>query len=183
MSDEQLRALESICWSLLMTLGEDPAREGLRDTPKRWAAWWKEFLDYQPGNMDTTFESVQTDQMVVVKKIPVWSLCEHHLLPFSCEISIGYIAKAKVLGLSKFARIAQLYAHRLQIQERLVSQIADEIVLITVAEDVAVYAEGIHLCMQMRGIRSPGTLVTSVMRGCFRKEVSAREEFLSIVRG
>ncbi len=174
--------LENLCKVLLLATEEDPTREGLLETPRRWAQWWTEFMYYDPGRIETVFEHVQVDQMVVVKGIPVWSLCEHHLLPFSSEISIGYITSGKVLGLSKVARIANLYAHRLQVQERLVSQIADSISALTLSPDVAVYAEGEHLCMLMRGIKSPGVMATSVMRGCFREEPSSRMEFLSIIK-
>jgi GTP cyclohydrolase IA len=120
--------------------------------------------------------------MVVCAGVAVFSLCEHHLLPFKCEISMAYIATEHVLGLSKFARIAHKYSHRLQVQERLVHQIADEITAITDARDVAVLARGEHLCMQMRGIKSDGLMSTSVMRGLFRSS-DAREEFLTLALG
>src|SRR5579872_4051622 len=96
---------------LLVALGEDPNREGLQDTPRRWAAWWREFIEYKPGTTDTSFEATTANQMVVVSGIRVYSLCEHHLLPFWCDISVGYIVHERVLGLSKFARIAEQVAH------------------------------------------------------------------------
>ena len=175
-----LDALTLIGHNLLVALGEDPEREGLKGTPLRWARAWAEFVDYDPGSLDATFESVQTDQMVVVSGIHVWSMCEHHLLPFSCEVAIGYIATDRVLGLSKFARICHLYAHGLQLQERLTEQIADDVQGFTKAEDVAVLCCGQHLCTTMRGIRTPSTMKTSVMRGAFRESPEARAEFLSI---
>ena len=161
------KRLESIGRNLLLAIGEDPTRDGLKMTPNRFARWWKEFIDYDPGGIETTFafESFRTDQMVVCAGVPVFSLCEHYLLPFKCEISMAYIASEHVLGLSKFARIAHKYSHRLQAQERLVHQIADEITAITDTRDVAVLARGEHLCMQMRGIKSDGLMSTSVMRG------------------
>ena len=173
-----VKRLERIGRNLLLAIGEDPNREGLKMTPSRFARWWKEFIDYDPGTIETTFsfESFRTDQMVVCAGVSVFSLCEHHLLPFKCEISMAYIATVHVLGLSKFARIAHKYSHRLQVQERLVHQIADEITAITDARDVAVLARGEHLCMQMRGIKSDGLMSTSVMRGLFRSS-DAREEF------
>jgi GTP cyclohydrolase IA len=179
-----LKRLERIGRNLLLAIGEDPNREGLKMTPNRFARWWKEFIDYDPGTIETTFafESFRTDQMVVCAGVPVFSLCEHHLLPFKCEISMAYIATEHVLGLSKFARIAHKYSHRLQVQERLVHQIADEITAITDARDVAVLARGEHLCMQMRGIKSDGLMSTSVMRGLFRSS-DAREEFLTLALG
>ena len=168
---------------VLVAIGEDPDREGLVETPRRWASWWREFIEYQPGNTNTVFESVKTDQLVVVSGIKVWSLCEHHLLPFWSEVSIGYIAGGHVLGLSKFARIAHQFAHRLQLQERLVDQIAGEVERVVGTPDVAVLAKGQHLCMTMRGIKAPALMTTSVMRGAFRHSESARAEFLSIAQG
>jgi GTP cyclohydrolase I len=168
---------------LLVALGEDPEREGLRETPRRWANFWHEFIEYNPGNVDTTFEVVTTDQMVVVSGIRVWSVCEHHLLPFRCDVSIGYIARDRVLGLSKFARIAQLYAHRPQLQERLVHQICEEVKVLTSSEDVAVLGRGYHLCTIMRGVKSPAEMVTSVVSGVFMEESPARAEFLKLVWG
>src|SRR5713226_10397847 len=112
---------------LLLAIGEDPEREGLRETPRRWANAWREFMEYDPGTTETTFSSVASDQLVCVSGIRVASLCEHHLLPFWCEVSIGYIPNEKVLGLSKFARIAHRFAHRLQLQERLGKHITNEI--------------------------------------------------------
>jgi GTP cyclohydrolase IA len=173
-------ALERICRDLLLAIGEDPDRDGLAGTPRRFADWWREFVAYDAGRTDTAFESVATDQMVVVSGIRVFSLCEHHLLPFWCDVSIGYVARDKVLGLSKFARVAHQFAHRLQVQERLTHQVADEVARLTGSGDVAVLARGNHLCMAMRGIRSPATMTTSVMRGVFRETPSARDEFLRL---
>jgi GTP cyclohydrolase IA len=167
---------------LLIALGEDPNREGLLDTPRRWADSWREFIEYDPGTTETTFESVAIDQMVTVSGIRVSSLCEHHLMPFWCDVAIGYITREKVLGLSKFARIAHQFAHQLQIQERLGQQIADEISRITGTEDVAVVLKGEHLCMSARGIRTPGLMTSSVMRGVFRAEYETRMEFLCLIK-
>lgn len=177
----QHSALEGIATELLLAVGEDPTRPGLVDTPRRFAKWWIEFMEYDPGNTDTCFESVTTDQMVVVTGMRVFSLCEHHILPFWCDISIGYIATDKVLGLSKFAWIAHKHAHKLQIQERLIHEIANEIKEITGTQDVAVYSEGVHLCMIMRGIRTNGSLRTSALSGRFREYQKVREEFFAIL--
>ena len=168
--------------ALLLAIGENPDREGLQDTPKRFAKWWAEFIDYDPGETNRTFEAVTTDQMVVISGVKVWSLCEHHLLPFWADVSIGYIATDKVLGLSKFARIAHKFAHKLQIQERLTHEIADEVSKITQSENVAVVTTGEHLCMTMRGIKTGGLMTSSTMRGVFMAEPSARQEFLTLVR-
>jgi GTP cyclohydrolase I len=172
--------LEAIGRELLAALGEDPTRDGLKDTPARWARMWAEFIEHDPGRTETAFHSVATDQMVIVSGIRVWSMCEHHLLPFWCEVAVGYIARDRVLGLSKFARIAHQFAHRLQIQERLIQQIADRIEELTGSPDIAVLGQGEHLCMSMRGVRSPALMKTSVMRGIFRDLPSAREEFLRL---
>ena len=166
---------------LLLAIGEDPDREGLRETPRRWADAWREFIEYDPGTTETTFASVASDQMVCVSGIRVASLCEHHLLSFWCDISIGYIPNAKVLGLSKFARIAHQFVHRLQLQERLGEQIADEISRITGTQNVAVVLKGEHYCMAARGIRSPARMTSSVMRGVFRTESQIRIEFLRLI--
>lgn len=167
---------------LLIAIGEDPNREGLLDTPRRWADAWREFIEYDPGTTDTTFVSASVDQLVAVSGMRVSSFCEHHMLPMWCDVSIGYIASGKVLGLSKFARIAHQFAHQLQIQERLGQQIADEISRITETEDVAVVIKGEHLCMSARGIRTPGTMTSSVMRGVFRAEYETRMEFLRLIQ-
>jgi GTP cyclohydrolase IA len=172
--------LESLGTQLLEAIGEDPGREGLSETPHRFAKWWEEFIAYDPGNMGATFEAVSTDQLVVISGIRVWSLCEHHLLPFSANITIGYLAKDKVLGLSKFARIAHQMARRLQIQERLVHQIADEIQRLTDTDSVAVVGRGVHLSKVMQGIKTNGTMTTSVLRGEFQKRTDLKLELFSV---
>ena len=166
---------------LLLAIGEDPDREGLLDTPRRWADSWREFIEYDPGMIETTFSSVDAGQLVCVSGLRVSSLCEHHLLPFWCDVAIAYIPDEKVLGLSKFARIAHQFAHQLQLQERLGQQIADEVSRITGTENVAVVLKGEHLCMTVRGIRTPGQMSSSVMRGVFRAESEMRMEFLRMI--
>ena len=173
--------IEALIWELLIMIGEDRKREGLVDTPERVANFWAEFIDYDPGKVDVTFASIETDQMVVLKGIRVYSLCEHHLLPMVLDVNIGYITRDKVLGLSKLARIAYKHAHRLQIQERLTRDIADEVRQLANTEDVAVLVEGTHMCMLMRGIRSSGVMVTSVMRGTFKNKPACRAEFLRLI--
>ncbi len=168
---------------LLEAIGEDIQREGLQETPKRFARFWAEFINYEPGDITTTFEAVTVNQMVVVSGIRVWSLCEHHLLPFWCDIAMGYIALDRVLGLSKFARIAHDHAHKLQVQERLVTEIADTLTGLTQSEDVAVLATGEHLCMTMRGIKTPALMKSSVMRGEFLQNADVRHEFLTLALG
>lgn len=174
--------IEALTRELLEAIGEDTKREGLLDTPRRVANYYREFFEYDPGKVDVTFESVVVDQMVVVTGIEIFSLCEHHMLPFTCKISIGYIAGNKVIGLSKLARIAQRHAHKLQIQERLARDIADEVSRICLTPDVAVLIEGVHLCMVMRGVKTKGTMITSVMRGAFKDRDKVRAEFLTLTR-
>lgn len=165
---------------LFEAIGEDWQRPGLSDTPARVARLWAEFIDYDPGVTDTTFASVSTDQLVVLSDLAVWSFCEHHLIPFRCVLALGYIPTGRILGLSKLARLAHQHAHRLQVQEHLVTDIADHLQQITGSLDVAVLARGEHLCMSMRGIRTAGTFTTSAMHGAFREEPAARAEFLAL---
>lgn len=172
---ERLRA---ICRDLLITLGQDPDSPGLAETPRRWADWWGEFLDYDPGQLGTTFVHETSDQLVIVRGIRVWSLCEHHLLPFWCDITIGYVPAGQVLGLSKFARIAHAAAHRLQLQERLVKQIAEQVESLTGSPHVAVMGSGEHLCMTMRGIRSPARMITHSASGDLKIATPSRDLWL-----
>ena len=174
------KKIEQAYSMILEAIGEDLNRDGLQDTPRRAAKMWNEFIDYDAGKLDTAFESVKTDQLIVVSNIKVWSLCEHHLLPFWCDISIGYIATDKILGLSKFARISQNHAHKLQVQERLVDEIANDIARFTGSNDVAVIGKGEHLCMSMRGIKSPHVMTSSIMRGKFKELSDLRMEFLRL---
>jgi GTP cyclohydrolase I len=172
--------LENACRLILEAIGEDANRHGLADTPRRFAGFWREFIDYEHGKLDTAFEAIEGSQLIAVSGIKVWSLCEHHLLPFWCDVSIGYIANGKVLGLSKFARIAQKYAHRLQIQERLVSDIKKDVCELSDSEDVIVFAKGEHLCMTMRGIKSPAIMSSSSIGGRF-VDPAARKEFFDMI--
>lgn len=172
--------LEGLCRELLITIGENPDSPRIADTPKRWAKWWVEFIEKDHGTIDTSFSMENYDQMVIVKNMKVWSMCEHHLLPFWGHITIGYLPAQKVLGLSKFARIAHKYANRLQIQERLVQDIAQEIMLKTESNDVGVLCSGEHLCMTMRGVKTPAIMTSSSMNGSFRTDRQVRNEFLKL---
>ena len=174
--------LETVCREFLTAIGEDPDRDGLQDTPRRFAKHWSEFINYDTGTTDTAFESMNTGQMVCVKGVRVWSFCEHHLLPFWCDVSMGYIPEEKILGQSKFARIAHQHAHKLQVQERLVSNIADNLRAVTGSNDVAVYATGVHTCMSMRGIRSDGTMSSGTFTGAFKNPGdNYRQEFFQVI--
>ncbi|MGW7579290.1 GTP cyclohydrolase I [Streptomyces sp. NPDC054765] len=174
--------LVGLARQLLEEIGEDPNRDGLRDTPARFARWWREFINYEPGSLGTLFESIGTSQLVVVSDIQVWSLCEHHLLPFNCSVTIAYRPAGQLLGLSKFARVAHQYAHRLQVQERLVDQIALEISTRSGTPDVAVIAKGEHLCMSMRGIKAPAQMTSTAYRGEFGTDPGLRSELFDLLR-
>lgn len=168
---------------ILEAIGADTTSPELIHTPERFAKWWEEFIDYQDDNRATSFPSVKVDQMVVVQGIKVWSLCEHHLLPFYCVLTMGYIAEKEILGLSKFGRIAHQHAHRLQVQERLVEGIAEELAEVTGSPHVAVMGKGEHLCMTMRGIKTPATMVSSSTHGAFREDPTVRAEFFQLANG
>lgn len=174
--------LEAACREVLASIGEDPTRDGLQQTPARWARWWTEFMGGDTGTRDTTFQTIRADQMVVVSGMRVWSLCEHHLLPFWADITIGVITGERILGLSKFGRIARHAAGKLQVQERLVEDIADQVSAVLGSDDVAVLAVGEHLCMTMRGARMPARMTTSINRGRFRDDAKVRAEFLELAR-
>lgn len=175
------RVIRDAVRELLIAIGEDPTREGLQDTPDRVARFWEEFIGYDPGKMAVFADEAHGDDLVALKGMELWSLCEHHMLPFSVNISVGYLPNGKVLGLSKFARIAQRSAHRLQVQERLTRDIANDIVNIAGTQDVAVIARGVHTCMSMRGVRTPAVTHTSVMLGKFRESASLRAELLTLL--
>ncbi|MFE4667814.1 GTP cyclohydrolase I [Streptomyces sp. NPDC056716] len=174
--------LVGLARQLLKEIGEDPDRDGLRDTPTRFARWWREFIDYEPGSVGTLFESTGSRQWVIVSDIQVWSLCEHHLLPFNCSVTIAYRPDDKLLGLSKFARIAHRHAHKLQVQERLVAEIADDITELSGAQDVAVIARGEHLCMTMRGIKAAAQMTSTAYRGALGEDAGLRAEMFSLLR-
>jgi GTP cyclohydrolase IA len=171
---------------ILLGLGEDPQREGLLDTPKR-AAKAMQYLCHGYGQsveeiVNGALFASDNDEMVIVKNIELYSLCEHHLLPFIGKAHVAYIPTGKVLGLSKIARIVDMFARRLQIQENLTKQIAEAIQGITDAAGVAVVIEAQHMCMMMRGVEKQNSVMsTSVMLGAFRQSASTRQEFLQLI--
>lgn len=172
--------------SIIEGVGEDVSREGLLDTPARAA---KAILSITSGYEKSLDEIVNgavfesgSDEMVLVKSIEMYSVCEHHVLPFIGTCHIGYIPNGKVLGLSKFARIVDMYSRRLQIQERLTREIADAILSVTGAAGVGVIVEAKHMCMMMRGVeKQHSTMGTSVMLGEFRESYNTRQEFLRLL--
>lgn len=174
---------------ILAAIGEDPTRDGLQDTPARVARMYAEIcagLHQDPDlHLRTTFEA-DHDEMVMVRDIPLYSLCEHHLAPFIGKAHVAYIPNddGRVIGLSKFARLVDGYARRPQVQERLTSQIADALDGRLVPKGVMVVIEAEHLCMSMRGVRKAGsTTVTSAVRGLFRTNVATREEAMRFIQG
>ncbi|MCB0976847.1 MAG: GTP cyclohydrolase I FolE [Acidimicrobiales bacterium] len=181
--------IEAAVREILAAVGEDPDRDGLRDTPARVARMYAEIcagLHEDPArHLLTTFEAGH-DEMVMVRDIPLYSLCEHHLAPFIGKAHVAYIPNAdgRVTGLSKFARLVDGYARRLQVQERLTSQIANALEASLEPRGVMVVIEAEHLCMAMRGVKKAGTsTVTSAVRGLFRTNVATRHEAMRVLRG
>jgi GTP cyclohydrolase I len=183
-------AVESIAdlvRKIIVQLGEDPNREGLRQTPERFEKalrfLTKGYAQDQDKILNGAMFSVCYDQMVLVKDIEVYSMCEHHLLPFFGKCHVAYIPDKKVVGLSKIARLVNMYARRLQIQERLTSQIAKAIEEKLSPQGVGVIVEARHLCMVMRGVEKQNSVATtSAMLGAFRENKQTRDEFLSLIR-
>lgn len=181
-----MNALSDLYSKVITELGEDINREGLLDTPKRAAkamqfltSGYEQSLDDIVNN--AVFES-DNDEMVVVSDIEMYSMCEHHMLPFIGKVHIGYLPNGKVLGLSKFARITDMFARRLQIQENLTKQIAEAVQQVTGARGVAVVVEARHMCMMMRGVeKQNSSMSSSVMLGAFRESQATRSEFLRLI--
>ena len=181
--------IEDAISQLLKAIGENPAREGLRLTPKRVARMYSELLsgyhvDPEPMINDALF-NISYDEMVLVRDIEFYSLCEHHILPFMGRVHVAYIPDGKVIGLSKIPRIVDMFARRLQVQERMTRQIADFLKDLLKPQGVAVVVEAVHLCSMMRGVRKhDARMTTSAMHGAFRANLATRQEFLdNISRG
>ena len=171
----------------MVELGEDPDREGLEKTPERvaksWAFLTKGYREQPREVLNQAVFSASGSNMVIVRNIEIFSLCEHHLLPFFGRCQVGYIPRDKVLGVSKIARLADVFARRLQIQERLTEQVAQAVMEATGALGVGVVIEAKHLCMMMRGVeKQHSSMVTSAVLGNFRSDQKTREEFLSLIR-
>ncbi len=182
-------AIQEAVLRILQAVGENPERDGLKRTPERVARMYAELLSgyHADPNVvvnDAIFE-VKYDEMVIVRDVEFYSLCEHHLLPFMGRVHVAYIPDGKVLGLSKIPRIVDLFARRLQVQERMTRQIADLIRDLLHPQGVAVVVEGLHLCMMMRGVQKHNArMTTSAMHGAFRSNLATRQEFLeNIGRG
>lgn len=178
--------MESIFYNLLREIGEDPDREGLKDTPRRVTESYKFLTRGYRQNIDEVlndaFFQAEDNHMVIVKDIELYSLCEHHMLPFIGKCHIGYIPDKKVIGVSKLARVVDMYARRLQIQERLTNQIAHVLMDKVGAQGVGVVIEAQHLCMMMRGVEKQNSrMITSAMHGTFRSQMATRTEFLRLI--
>ena len=181
-----LLAVEEAARALIVALGEHPQREGLADSPRRIAAMYGELfggLHQDPvATLSVGFEEGH-DELVILREVPFYSMCEHHFMPFHGQTHVGYMPRGRIVGLSKIARAVEIFARRPQVQERLTSQIADCIESVLDAQGVGVVIEAEHLCMTARGVRKPGsTMVTSAMRGCFRTDANTRQEFLGLIR-
>lgn len=178
--------LEQLTETLLNHIGENPDREGLQRTPERVAEMWAEITrgyDVSPDEClkDAVFE-IEGDSMLVVKDIEFYSLCEHHLLPFYGKVHVGYIPNGKAVGLGNIPQVIDMFARRLQVQERLTEEAASLLEHILQPRGVGVVAEGFHLCLAMRGMQKQGArLITSAMRGAFRRDEKTRSEFLQFI--
>jgi len=170
---------------ILIAIGEDPDREGLRETPNRVARMYAEMttgLHADPADHLKTFFTEAYDEMVVLRDVPFYSMCEHHLMPFEGKAHIAYLPDGKVVGLSKMARVVDAFAHRPQVQERLTTQIADILMNELGAKGVAVVMEAMHSCMTCRGVKKPGSvMVTSAVRGYCRTSTRTRAEVMSLL--
>ncbi|RZU47070.1 GTP cyclohydrolase I [Fluviicoccus keumensis] len=180
--------MEKAYASIISAIGEDLTRPGLADTPKRAAKAFQYLCKGYDEDLDTLVNNAifpsDNDEMVIVKDIELYSLCEHHLLPFIGKCHVAYLPDGKVLGLSKFARIVDMFARRLQIQENLTKQIADAVLQVTGAKGVAVTIEAKHMCMMMRGVEKQNSVMkSSVMLGRFRENPQTRNEYLSLIAG
>lgn len=184
-----VQAAEDAVLSLINALGENPEREGLKNTPKRVSRMYLELLSGYKADpqkvVNGALFNITYDEMVIVRDIEFYSLCEHHMLPFLGRVHVAYMPAGKVIGLSKIPRLVDIYARRLQVQERMTRQIADIIQELLEPKGVAVVVEGLHLCSMMRGVKKHGArMTTSAMHGSFRTNPATRQEFLdNISRG
>jgi GTP cyclohydrolase I len=180
-------SFEELVREMLVRLGEDPEREGLLRTPERvqkaFQFLTRGYNEDPEALLKNALFTVTYDEMVIVKDVEVFSLCEHHMLPFFGKVHVAYIPNGKVIGLSKIPRLIEIFSRRLQIQERLTTQIAETIQKVVQPQGVGVVIEARHLCMMMRGVeKQHSAAVTSSMLGCFREEQETRTEFLSLIR-
>jgi len=182
-----MERIEKAVREILLAVGENPDREGLKMTPKRVARLYGELfsgLAEDPGQHIKQVFTEKYDEIVLLKNIPFYSVCEHHLLPFMGQAHVAYLPEGKVIGVSKLARIVSTFARRPQVQERLTTQIAEFIMQQLNARGVAVVMEATHTCMTIRGVKKPGSvMVTSAMLGVFRRDARSRSEIMSLIKG
>lgn len=185
MQDVDIKRIEKAVLEILSAIGEDPGREGLKDTPVRVARMYAELLDgmrHDPTEHLNSIFHEKYDEIVLLRDIPFYSVCEHHLMPFIGKAHLAYLPDGKVLGVSKLARIVDAFARQLQVQERLTDQIADFLMSNLKPQGVAVVLEASHSCMTIRGIKKPGAMmVTSALRGTFKKDSRSRSEVLTLM--
>ena len=186
MTNANLIRVQELIQELLLQIGEDPKREGIVRTPERVAKAWDYFTRGYTQDLDSIINDAifteDYDEMVTVKDIDFFSLCEHHLLPFFGKAHVAYIPDGKIIGLSKIPRIVEMYSRRLQVQERMTQQISKALNDVLAPRGVAVVLEGEHMCMQMRGVEKQNSYATtSFMMGLFRKDSKTRDEFLKII--
>ena len=180
-----LKRIENGVREILLGLGEDPAREGLQNTPRRVANMYAELFSGMSDDPKKYVDQAFTenyDELVLLKDIPFYSMCEHHLMPFIGQAHVGYVPDGKIIGVSKLARIVECFARRPQVQERLTNQIAEFIMMSVKAKGVAVVIKATHTCMTIRGVKKPGSImVTSSMLGLFRKDARSRSEVMELI--
>ena len=185
MKEEKTNKAEKAAKTILEYIGEDPTREGLIETPKRMRKAWDEIMSgykTNPKDLLKTFTKGTCEEMVILKNAEFYSTCEHHFFPFFGHCSIGYIPNGKVIGVSKLARLLDCFSKRMQIQERMTSQIADFLMEELGAKGVYVVCEGVHFCMTSRGVKKQdSSMVTSAIRGVFKESAEARAEFLKLI--
>jgi GTP cyclohydrolase I len=185
MKDAEIKRIEKAVVEILEAVGENPQREGLKETPARVARMYAELLEgmrHDPSEHLTSIFHEEYDEIVLLRDVPFYSVCEHHLMPFIGKAHLAYLPDGKVLGVSKLARLVDAFARQLQVQERLTAQIADFLMENLKPKGVAVVLEASHSCMTIRGIKKPGAqMVTSALRGIFKKDPRSRSEVLTLM--
>lgn len=185
MKDVDVARIEKAVLEILNAVGENPGREGLKDTPGRVARMYAELLEgmrHEPAEHLNSIFHEKYDEIVLLRDVPFYSICEHHLMPFIGKAHLAYLPDGKVLGVSKLARVVDAFARRLQVQERLTDQIADFLMTNLKPKGVAIVLEASHSCMTIRGIKKPGSMmVTSALRGIFKKDSRSRSEVLTLM--
>lgn len=186
MNNEQ-ETKENLIIQQLYEIGEDPRREGLKDTPRRIVKMWGEiFAGYKmdPKNLLTTFTTDEYDEIILLKEIELYSMCEHHMMPFFGKAHVAYIPDKKVIGISKLAQLVDIYAKRLQIQERIGDQVTNALMTYLKPQGAACIIEATHMCMRMRGVEKQNSvMITSSMKGVFFNKQAARQELMQLIKG